>query len=95
MLEIIILWVFALYGFWSIIRDIIELKKEKSICNGEIEVIIKVCNQENSIAELVKKLVNYIPDDKFIIKDLGSIDSTYDILLKLKEEYKGLKIERI
>ena len=51
-MEYIILWILALFGLWCLVSKIVESSYTDN-SRGEIEVIIKVKNQENTIVYLI------------------------------------------
>lgn len=78
-MEYIILWIFALFGLWTLISNILE---SVYITNKEgcVEVILNVCNQEESIELLIKELSRIGMIGKIRIVDNNSTDNTMKIV---------------
>lgn len=90
-----IIWILAIYGIISIVKDILIKIKYKNILNG-VEHYIYVKNAEDSVEAYVRDMIFKYPDMKnFIIVDKNSQDNTYKILEKLKEEYNFITIQKI
>jgi len=91
----IITWIFAIYGMLKIIEDIFELIDVRRILNGEIQIVLKVFNQEEKVTEIVEKISNEIPESIIKVEDAGSYDNTYNILLDLQQKHKNLYVTRM
>jgi len=78
-MEYIILWIFALFGLWSLISNILE-----SICitnkEGCVDVTLNVCNQEENIELLIRQLSRIDMIGKIRIIDNNSTDDTMKIV---------------
>lgn len=91
----IIIWILAIYGILKLIQDVIELIEVRKILNGEIQIILKVFNQQERIVDIVEKLLNEIPLSSIKVEDAGSCDDTYRILIDLQKEYSNLYITKM
>lgn len=93
-----ILWTLALYGLFEIIKTIINIYTYTNLKSDGIYVIVAVKNQENKIEGFLRNFLFRIIYGKeenikdIIVTDLGSIDDTSQILNKLQEEYKEIKV---
>ncbi len=93
-----ILWTLALYGLFEIIKTIINIYTYTNLKSDGIYVIVAVKNQENKIEGFLRNFLFRIIYGKeenikdIIVTDLGSIDDTNQILNKLQEEYKEIKV---
>ena len=93
-----VLWTFALYGLFEIIKTIINIYTYTNLKSDGIYLIIAVKNQENKIEGFLRSFLfrviygkeEFIKD--IIIVDLDSNDETQVILEKLQKEYEELKI---
>lgn len=86
-MEYIILWVFALFGLWSLISNIVEsIYSKNRECN--VDIILNVHNQENTIELLLDELSKVEMIGKIIIYDNGSTDGTVDIVKKIQRNNK-------
>ena len=93
-----VLWTFALYGLFEIIKTIINIYTYTNLKSDGIYLIIAVKNQENKIEGFLRSFLfrviygkeEFIKD--IIIVDLDSNDETLVILEKLQKEYEELKI---
>jgi hypothetical protein len=95
----IIIWILAIYGLIEItivIFNSISIKKSEI---NDMYILIAVKNQENSIEGIIRSIIlkniYYKKDELFnniIVADMGSVDSTMNILLKLSQEYEFLKV---
>lgn len=91
-MEYIILWILALFGLWNLISKIIEnYHIENRI--GEIEITLKVKNQEHNIEYLIKQIEKIDLIGKINIEDDNSNDSTLEIIHKLKKNHPQIKIK--
>ena len=91
----IIMWILAIYGILKLVQDIIELIDVRKILNGEIQIIVKVFNQQENIYEIVENISKDIPNATIKVEDAGSYDNTYKILQGLEKEYKNLYVTKM
>lgn len=93
-----ILWTFALYGLFELIKQIIYMCTYTNLKADGIYVIIAVKNQEEKIegflrTSLFKIFYGKEEDIKdIIVTDLGSTDKTKEIVDKISLNYEGVKI---
>jgi hypothetical protein len=93
-----ILWTLALYGFFEIIKNIINIYTYTNLKSDGIYIIVAVKNQENKIEGFLRNFLFRIIYGKeenikdIIIADLDSKDDTINILNRLQKEYDGIKI---
>lgn len=93
-----IIWTFAIYGLFEIIKNIIYICTYTNLRSEGIYLILAVKNQENKIEGLIRTILFRILYGKeenikdIIIADLDSSDNTMDILEKLQKEYSQIKI---
>jgi hypothetical protein len=84
-MEYIILWILALFGLWCLVSKIVEsLYTDNS--RGEVEVIIKAKNQENTIEYLIKELKKIGMVGKITVLDMESSDRTVDIVHRIEKD---------
>lgn len=92
-----VLWTFALYGLFELIKQIIYMCTYTNLKADGIYVIIAVKNQEEKIegflrTSLFKIFYGREEDIKdIIVTDLGSTDKTKQIVEKISQNYQGLK----
>jgi len=92
-----ILWTLALYGFFELVKQIVNMITYTNLKADGIYIIIGVKNQEEKIEGFLRsslfKIVygkeEYIKD--IIVADLGSIDKTKDIINKMSLDYDCVK----
>ncbi len=92
-----ILWIFALYGLFELIKQIIYMCTYTNMNADGIYVIIAVKNQEEKIEGFLRSSLfrllygkeDYIKD--IIVTDLGSTDKTKDIVNKMCDDYECVK----
>ena len=88
-----ILWTFALYGLFELIKQIIYMCTYTNMKADGIYIIIAVKNQEERIEGFLRSTLFKILYGKeeylrnIIVADLKSKDSTKEILKKLSQEY--------
>ena len=93
-----IFWTLAIYGFFEIVKNIINIFTYTKFQSDGIYLIIAVKNQEEKIegflrASLFKILYGkeeYLKN--IIVADLKSTDKTVQIAKKLETDYECLKI---
>lgn len=92
------LWTFALYGLFELIKQIINMCTYTNFKADGIYMIIGVKNQEERIEGFLRSSLfkilygkeEYIKD--VIVADLGSTDKTKEIVNKMTSTYEGVKI---
>ena len=82
-MEYIILWIFALFGLWALISNMLDSFYIKNK-EGSIDITIEVYNQEDSIQILLKQLSKLDIIRKIKIFDNGSTDATIRIVQEMK-----------
>ena len=93
-----IFWTLAIYGFFEIVKTIINLFTYTNFQSDGIYLIIAVKNKEDKIEGFLRSILFkflYGKDDNFkeiIVTDLGSEDNTLKILDALQEDYKCIKV---
>ncbi len=101
MLDIIIgffTYLFAVYGIISFIAGIADLIYCKKVKRKNIKLVLIVKNQEDTIEGVVRSLyINDYPgrimsDRGLTVIDMGSQDSTSEVLDRLKREYGSLEV---
>lgn len=101
MLDFIInslLWVFALYGVFEIIKNIVKIKTFTNFKANGTYIIIASKNQEGEIEGFMRTLIfKYLYENDRIFKnlmvvDLNSTDNTKKILTKLERDYDFIKV---
>lgn len=88
-----ILWTLALYGFFELIKHIINMCTYTNLKADGIYIIIAAKNQEEKIEGFLRSSLfkifygkeEYIKD--VIVTDLGSSDKTKDIIRKMSYDY--------
>lgn len=94
----LVLWTCAIYGLIEIVKNIYYICSTTNLKNDGIYLIIACKNQENSIEAYMRSVFfrlvygkeEYIKN--VLVTDLNSSDQTVDILKRLKEDYKCMKI---
>ena len=92
-----ILWIFALYGFFELVKQVIYICTYKNMKADGIYIIIAVKNQEEKIEGFLRSLLFKILYGKeeevkdIIVTDLNSTDRTKEILNKLSTDYEYVK----
>ncbi len=94
----LILWTCAIYGLIEIIKNIYYICSTTNLKTEGIYLIIACKNQGNSIEAYMRSVFfrlvygkeEYIKD--VLVADLNSSDETADILKRLQEDYKYMKI---
>ena len=93
-----IIWTFALYGLFEMIKSIINTFICTNLKSDGIYVIIAVKNQANKIEGFLRSILFRIVYGKeeniknIIVTDLDSKDETKEILNNLQKEYNELKV---
>lgn len=91
-MEYIILWIFALFGIWSIISNIIDgFYVQNNI--GKFDIYLNVCNAEDTIESLIRDLSRVSMINKIKIIDNNSTDNTIAIVKRLKVNNPKIIIE--
>ena len=91
-MEYIILWILALFGLWDLIARIVESYYIENR-RGEVDVTIKVKNQEHNIEWLIRQIERIDLIGKINIEDDGSNDATLEIINKLKKNHPQIIIK--
>lgn len=93
-----ILWTFALYGLFELIKQIIYMCTYTNMKADGIYIIIAVKNQEERIEGFLRSTLFKILYGKeeylrnIIVADLQSKDNTKEIAKRLSKEYECLKV---
>lgn len=92
-----ILWIFALYGFFELVKQVIYICTYTNMKVDGIYIIIAVKNQEEKIEGFLRSVLFKILYGKeeevkdIIVTDLNSTDRTKEILNKLSTDYEYVK----
>ena len=93
-----LLWIFALYGIFEFIRSIIKIVKFPNLSSANVNLVITVKDQENTIEALLNYIMyNFLYNDfysnfsKILIVDLGSSDNTLNIIRCYSKDYSFIK----
>ena len=93
-----ILWTLAIYGFFEIVKNIINIYTYTKLQSDGIYLIIAVKNQEEKIEGFLRSSlfkILYGKEDylkNIIVADLKSTDKTKEIAKKLETEYDCFKV---
>ncbi len=93
-----IFWTLAIYGFFEIVKNIIDIFTYTKFQSDGIYLIIAVKNQEEKIEGFLRSSLFKILYGKeeylknIIVADLKSTDKTKEIAQKLELEYDCLKV---
>jgi cellulose synthase/poly-beta-1,6-N-acetylglucosamine synthase-like glycosyltransferase len=93
-----VFWTLALYGFFEIIKNIINIFTYTRFQSNGIYLIIAVKNQEERIEGFLRSSLFKILYGKeeylknVIVADLKSTDKTKEIAKKMESEYDCLKV---
>ena len=93
-----ILWIFALYGFFELVKQVIYICTYTNMKADGIYIIIAVKNQEEKIEGFLRSVLFKILYGKeeyiknIIVADLKSDDKTKEIAKKMSEDYEQLKV---
>ena len=93
-----ILWTFALYGLFELIKQIIYMCTYTNMKADGIYIIIAVKNQEERIEGFLRSTlfkIFYGKEDylkNIIVADLKSTDKTREIVKKLSKDYECIKL---
>ena len=93
-----IFWTLAIYGFFEIIKNIVDIFTYTKFQSDGIYLIIAVKNQEEKIEGFLRSSLFKILYGKeeylknIIVADLKSTDKTKEIAQKLELEYDCLKV---
>lgn len=93
-----ILWTFAIYGFIEIIKKIYFTLTHVNHRNNGIYLIIATKNQEEKIEGVLRSvLFRFIYGkeeniNNIIVTDLGSTDTTPEIIEKLSKDYETVEV---
>ena len=92
-----ILWIFALYGFFELVKQVIYICTYTNMKADGIYIIIAVKNQEEKIEGFLRSVLFKILYGKeeevkdIIVTDLNSTDRTKEISNKLSTDYEYVK----
>ena len=92
-----VLWIFALYGFFELVKQVIYICTYTNMKADGIYIIIAVKNQEEKIEGFLRSVLFKILYGKeeevkdIIVTDLNSTDKTKEILNKLSTDYEYVK----
>lgn len=89
-MEYIILWILALFGLWNLADKIVESYHIENR-RGEVEITLKVKNQEHNIEWLVNQIEKIELIGKINIEDDGSNDTTLELIHKLEKNHPQVK----
>ena len=93
-----VLWTFALYGLFELIKQIIYMCTYTNMKEDGIYIIVAVKNQEEKIEGFLRSVLFKILYGKeecvkdIIVADLNSIDKTKKIIDKMSADYECVKI---
>ena len=93
-----ILWTFALYGLFELIKQIIYMCTYTNMKADGIYIIIAVKNQEERIEGFLRSSLFKLLYGKeecikdIIVADLGSTDKTKEIVDKMSVDYECVKM---
>ena len=93
-----VLWTFALYGLFELIKQIIYMCTYTNLKEDGIYVIIAAKNQEEKIEGFLRSIMFKILYGKeeeikdIIVTDLSSKDKTKEIIEKMAKDYEYLKV---
>lgn len=93
-----IIWTLAFYGLFEIIKKIIVISIHTHLNSNGIYLIIGVKNQEEDVEGILRSVIFKILYGKeemikdIVITDLSSNDRTNEIIQRLGEEYKCVKV---
>lgn len=92
-------YVMALYGFITIVENMIDsLAKKARVNKTSYKLVLSVKNQQESIEGVIREIFgDELFNDKnlntrVIVIDKGSTDETVKILRKLQEDYENLEV---
>lgn len=93
-----IFWTLAIYGLFSIIKNIVDIVTYTNLQSDGIYLIIAVKNQEEKIEGFLRSSLFKILYGKeeylknIIVADLKSEDKTKEIARRMETEYECLKV---
>ena len=93
-----VLWTFALYGLFELIKQIIYMCTYTNMKEDGIYIIVAVKNQEEKIEGFLRSVlfkILYGKEEylkKIIVTDLDSVDNTKSILEKFSNDYSEIKL---
>lgn len=90
-MQYIILWVLALFGLWEIISHLLDSIYWANHA-ADIELIIRVCNQEDVVENAVKEIFKLNSIWSVTVLDMGSTDGTVEVLRRMEKEYSNLRV---
>jgi len=90
-MQYIIIWVLALFGLWEIISHLLDCIYWANHAT-DIEVVIKVCNQEATVENVVKEIFKLNSVWRITALDMGSTDDTIKVLRRMENEYSNLRV---
>ncbi len=87
----------AIYGWYIFLVDLINILIYQKINFGkEIKLQVTVKNQEENIEMIIKKINTSLgPLQDLEIIDDNSTDKTYEILTKIQQQNRNIKIKRL
>jgi len=91
-MEYIILWILALFGLWSLISNIAE-SISAATGEGSFDVILNVCNREDSIEALIRQLCKIDEVRKIRVFDNNSTDDTLGIVKEMQKSNSKIILE--
>lgn len=88
----VVIWCLCIYGFLSLIKDIVEDKSYKKVKNN-VKLVLTVKDAEEGIENYIRQL-NFSKNffNNLVVIDLDSKDNTMEIVQKLLEEGINIKL---
>ena len=92
-MEYIILWIFALFGLWCLVSNIVDgFYVQNNI--GRFDIYLNVCNQEDAIEGLIRDLSKVSMINRIRIIDNNSTDNTMAIVKRLTTTNPKIIVEK-